>query len=283
MRTHSPSSAFTLIELLVVISIIALLIGVLLPALAASRKLARSMACQSNLRQIALGSNAYAADYDGYLPMTSALTINSSFGHPNWWGWSVMPYVYDLSGPHPADAPDPGARVGELIGQFSNNTVFTCPEDGPEWQSYQQQSLISVMLRDPKIHGFDYVGVTKDNVLVKRGLLASQMGAGLRLSAGRVDQLALHFDGGKGHAMSTPWGLFGPPGWGRGEGGAGNDNGGIMRHGNRDTINFSAVGGNVKSVTFRNYKSMAEDGSDFEDWDWESENINWIDDPDYRP
>jgi prepilin-type N-terminal cleavage/methylation domain-containing protein len=59
---------FTLIELLVVISIIALLIALLLPALGAARDAARVALCLSNIRQISLGINTYATDYDGYLP-----------------------------------------------------------------------------------------------------------------------------------------------------------------------------------------------------------------------
>ena len=70
---------FSLIELLIVIAIIAILAGLLLPALDRARRTSRATACVNNLKQIYLGFQNYNSDYDGFYPR---------------YGFDSQPYCY---------------------------------------------------------------------------------------------------------------------------------------------------------------------------------------------
>jgi prepilin-type N-terminal cleavage/methylation domain-containing protein/prepilin-type processing-associated H-X9-DG protein len=66
MDSNGKKRAFTLVELLVVISIIALLLAMLMPALGRARDMARKTRCGHNLRQIGLAVQLYSQDYTGF-------------------------------------------------------------------------------------------------------------------------------------------------------------------------------------------------------------------------
>jgi len=67
MKRH-PEVPFTLIELLVVVAVIALLAGILLPALASAKEKTRRAMCVSNLAHIGLSLRSYADDFEEFFP-----------------------------------------------------------------------------------------------------------------------------------------------------------------------------------------------------------------------
>jgi prepilin-type N-terminal cleavage/methylation domain-containing protein/prepilin-type processing-associated H-X9-DG protein len=90
--------AFSLIELLMTLAIIALLAGLLLPAISLIRRAAQQSNCRNNLRQVGIASFAYAEEYDGLLPAVELPPIAS--GRVSW-AYSISPYLGQET---PADA-----------------------------------------------------------------------------------------------------------------------------------------------------------------------------------
>src|SRR4051812_20755016 len=132
-RKHKHDG-FTLVELLVVIGIIAVLIGILLPALNRARESSRRVKCLSNIRQISMAFFMYTGENKGWFPSVAVfgggLGYPSATGHPEmtptWIGWPEDWIVWRQK--QPGD-PVEGA-ITKYMGDPSSE-VMTCPSDDP--------------------------------------------------------------------------------------------------------------------------------------------------------
>ncbi len=118
---------FTLIELLVVIAIIAILAGMLLPALNSARGRAQGISCSSNLKQMGLEFDLYAGANEGYIPLQKVAKGNTQWAAEMYSTLVGSSYTGDSAIPKTAFCPlaktsIPGTRRAELTyGIHANN------------------------------------------------------------------------------------------------------------------------------------------------------------------
>lgn len=115
----SPRSGFTLVELLVVITIISILIALLLPALAAAKRLSQVIVCASNMRQCGLAMTEYATSFNDHVP----------FGYT----WGYMPFSNMVWAPVEGGSASQGmpAQLGFVYkaGYMPSPQIWFCPSE----------------------------------------------------------------------------------------------------------------------------------------------------------
>ena len=94
-RSQNNRKAFTLVELLVVIVIIAILAGMLLPAVQAAREAGRRSSCANNLKQIGLAMLNFENAYKGLPPRRYGPTWTPAVANKGYCGWGavILPYL----------------------------------------------------------------------------------------------------------------------------------------------------------------------------------------------
>lgn len=127
--TNKRNRAFTLIELLVVIAIIAILAAILFPVFSRARENARRSSCQSNLRQIALGTVQYIQDYDGRYPSATGWSLVNLNGAQTSWADTMQPYL-------------------------KSTQVLACPSATPKLASGYTSYAMNAMLADGEKPGY---------------------------------------------------------------------------------------------------------------------------------
>lgn len=141
---------FTLIELLVTVAVIAILAGLLLPALASARRKAQAVNCLSNQKQTGTGMMMYTTTYDDYIPMAK-----DHYGNANAATWAAQ--VLRASGTNPdgewgLTLTSADAAVSQKL--YNLYRPFRCPSIPVVASSQRRAPMLQVYGFNPNLTGF---------------------------------------------------------------------------------------------------------------------------------
>ena len=115
-RSRNPRSGFTIIELLVVISIIAVLMALILPAIQNARSAARLLQCKNHMKNVSLGIIGYSTTFKGFNPSV----FSPRDGRMAVWTTEILPYI---------DARSVADHLDMNLPPDTRLAVLVCPDD----------------------------------------------------------------------------------------------------------------------------------------------------------
>ncbi|MGD1042088.1 MAG: type II secretion system protein [Sedimentisphaerales bacterium] len=176
--------AFTIVELLVVISVVAVLMAILMPALAGARQRGQAVVCLSNLRQLAIASQLYVNSNDGFYPIAYMNKLTDS---------EFVSYAWDFT------------RI-QKFSPFEQEVIPGLLWEGQTIEKVQQCPSFkgdATWLLDP------YTGYNYNVSFIGHGQLETCVTPTRATSIRRPDRCALFGDGqfsdGANKFMRSPW------------------------------------------------------------------------------